>query len=122
MDPGHGGKDSGAVGQVGILEKDIVLEVAKELRWLLKARGFEVVMTRESDHFVTLGKRAHMANQEDADLFISLHANAAKNPDAHGVEVFYLSDEMDDYARAVAAAENAVLDLERELGKEYSLI
>ena len=86
IDPGHGGHDSGAVGN-GVKESALVLSIGRRVRDLLKPHA-EVLMTRESDHFVSLSARCHMANDADCDIFVSLHANSAINTDAQGVETF----------------------------------
>ncbi|MBI1976171.1 MAG: N-acetylmuramoyl-L-alanine amidase [Candidatus Omnitrophica bacterium] len=114
IDPGHGGKDPGARGRLGSKEKDIVLDVALRLRDLLVKEGIEIVMTRDKDQFVSLGRRAQIANENKSDFFLSVHANSSKSRSASGFEIYYLSDAVDDEARAVAAMENAVLDLEEE--------
>lgn len=90
LDPGHGGRDRGAAGVSGTKEKELNLALAAELKKELQARGFEVVMTRESDVEVPLGKRGVLANALGVDLFISLHHNSAANPDAAGFEVFLI--------------------------------
>ena len=91
LDPGHGGKDSGAVGN-GIYEKDVVLPVSLMLADKLRNAGYEVIMSRDSDTYPTLEQRAAEANDCDADLFISIHANSAdKNSSAYGVETYYYS-------------------------------
>jgi len=120
IDAGHGGKDPGAVGRKGLKEKDVVLDVSRRLKNILEADGFEVEMTRNKDTFVSLTRRAKTSNKIKPDFFISIHANAAKNRSACGFEVYYLSDAMDDNARAVAAAENAVLELEDEFELKHS--
>ncbi len=112
LDPGHGGKDSGALGAQGLKEKNIVLKVGLRLKQLLRDKGFQVLLTRKNDIFLPLWKRSQLANEANVDLFISLHANAARNKKSNGLEVFYLSDEMDDHARALAAKENGVMQLE----------
>jgi len=112
IDPGHGGKDPGAVGKAGLKEKDIVLDVAKRLNKKLKAKGIKSILTRSKDVFIPLGKRARIANRNDADFFISIHANASRYRGVRGVEAYYLSDAVDDSARALAAAENASLKFE----------
>lgn len=113
IDPGHGGKDPGAIGQRGTEEKTVVLDIARRLKKYLTQQGFTVIMTRESDEYVTLAQRAEMATKSGADLFISIHANAAPNRSASGVETYFLSEAKTDWERAVAARENAVF--EREL-------
>jgi len=108
LDPGHGGKDPGATGPGGIAEKDIVLSIAKKLAVKLKNEmGTEVVLTRKDDRFVPLEDRTLLANTEDADLFISLHVNASPNPDARGIETYYLDNTTDEAAIRLAARENA---------------
>ncbi len=110
VDAGHGGKDLGAVGKTGTQEKDIVLElarmVAKELRQKL---GADVILTRDDDTFVPLVDRAAKANASNADLFISIHANAAPSPKLHGIETYYLDTASDESAARVAMRENAAL-------------
>ncbi|MDD5504401.1 MAG: N-acetylmuramoyl-L-alanine amidase [Candidatus Omnitrophica bacterium] len=112
LDPGHGGKDPGAVGQNGLREKDIVLDIAKGIKRYLEAGGLDIRLTRDKDIFISLWKRADIANKYEADFFISIHANAARSGQANGFEVFYLSEAVDDNARAVAAVENASLKYE----------
>jgi len=107
IDPGHGGKDPGAIGVGGIMEKDLVLSIAKKLAHKLKNEmGVEVVLTRDDDRFVALEDRTHRANAEDADLFISLHTNASANGEARGVETYYLDNTSDEAALRLAAREN----------------
>ena len=107
LDPGHGGKDPGAIGIGGIAEKDIVLNVAKKLARRLKTElGMQVILTRDDDRFVALEDRTAMANNEDADLFISLHVNASPNADARGIETYYLDNTTDEAAIRLAAREN----------------
>lgn len=99
LDPGHGGEEEGAKGPGGALEKDVVLAVARQLRGALEARlGVRVLLTRDADQTVPHDDRAALANNNHADLFISLHANASVRSSVTGAEVFYLSAE--DYARA----------------------
>ncbi len=109
IDPGHGGHDTGTIGPNGLLEKDLVLDVAKRLGRLLESRlGAEVVYTRQDDTFIPLETRTAIANQERADLFISIHANSSHDPDARGVETYYLNFTSSADALEVAARENAV--------------
>lgn len=112
IDPGHGGKDPGAIGRLAIREKDITLDVSKRLKRYLENAGIDVYLTRSDDRFISLWKRADIANKKGADFFISIHANAARSRQAKGFEVFYLSEAVDDNARAIAAAENAFLKYE----------
>ncbi|HWP59080.1 MAG TPA: N-acetylmuramoyl-L-alanine amidase [Candidatus Acidoferrales bacterium] len=108
LDPGHGGKDTGAIGHGGLMEKDVVLAIAKKLaRRLRNELGVEVTLTREDDSFVQLEERTAIANREGADLFISLHTNASPNPQARGVETYYLNNTDDEAAKRLAARENA---------------
>ncbi len=110
LDPGHGGKDPGAIGVGGVAEKDIVLSVAKKLAAKLKKEmGIQVVLTRNDDRFVPLEDRTAIANAEDADLFISLHMNASPNSDAKGLETYYLDNTNDEAAIRLAARENGTL-------------
>ena len=112
VDPGHGGKDPGAIGPSGIREKDITLAIAKYLKSELESRGYQVVLTRESDRFITLSDRSKLANQLHADMFISIHCNASKNKNSCGTQGFYLSPAKTSEARATAALENKVLLIE----------
>ena len=107
LDPGHGGKDPGALGPGGSAEKDIVLSIAKKLAAKLKNEmGVQVVLTRKDDRFVALENRTAIANAEDADLFISLHMNASVNGEAKGIETYYLDNTSDEAALRLAAREN----------------
>jgi N-acetylmuramoyl-L-alanine amidase/putative methionine-R-sulfoxide reductase with GAF domain len=90
VDAGHGGWDLGTVGRRGLLEKDLVLEIAQRLGKLLESRlGAEVILTRNDDNYIPLDERAAMANQAQADLFVSVHANYSDLPSARGVETYY---------------------------------
>ena len=109
IDPGHGGHDTGTIGPHGLEEKDLVLEVGRRLGKMLETRlGAEVVYTRKDDTFVPLETRTAIANQERADLFISIHANSSRDPGARGVETYYLNFTSSPEALEVAARENAV--------------
>ena len=94
IDPGHGGKDPGAMRGSNRQEKNIVLDVALRLKQELANAGFDVIMTRDTDVFVPLPDRAEIANRLQADLFISVHANAANSSKAKGFEAFYLDEEL----------------------------
>lgn len=111
IDAGHGGAEEGAKGPDGTLEKDITLSVARRLKSALEARlGLRVILTRERDEAVGLDERAAVANNNKADLFLSLHANASVRPSAAGAEVFYLSlDDYGDEAQRVAQGEGEAL-------------
>ena len=109
IDPGHGGHDTGTIGPHRLLEKELVLEVSRRLGKMLETRlGAEVVYTRKDDTFIPLETRTAIANQEQADLFVSIHANASDDPDARGVETYYLNFTSSRDALEVAARENAV--------------
>ncbi len=122
LDPGHGGTDPGAVSARGTQEKRIVLDIATRLRKKLERAGFEVVMTRSSDAFVSLGERSRIGNggervakgetrKANGSVFVSIHANASPNRGACGLETYFLSEAKTDWERAVAARENAALEL-----------
>jgi len=109
IDPGHGGHDTGTIGPNGLAEKDLVLDVGRRLGKLLEGRlGAEVVYTRKDDTFIPLETRTAIANQQRADLFVSIHANSSDDPDARGVETYYLNFTSSPEALEVAARENAV--------------
>jgi N-acetylmuramoyl-L-alanine amidase len=110
IDPGHGGEDPGAIGPTGLREKDVVLAIALELRERLNAvNGMRVMLTRESDHFVPLWERVRKARRVQADLFVSLHADAFMRREARGASVFALSTRgaTSAAARWMAERENA---------------
>jgi N-acetylmuramoyl-L-alanine amidase len=109
VDAGHGGHDTGTIGPNGLQEKDLVLDVALRLGKLLQSKlGAEVIYTRDDDTFVPLETRTAIANQNEADLFISIHANSSSDPAARGVETYYLNFTSSPEALQVAARENAV--------------
>ena len=111
IDPGHGGHDTGTIGPNGLEEKDLVLDVSLRLGRLLETRlGADVAYTRRDDTFIPLESRTAIANQEAADLFVSVHANSSHDPDARGVETYYLNFTSSPDALEVAARENAVSD------------
>lgn len=114
IDPGHGGKDPGAVSRNGTREKDIVFALAKRVAKKLKKRGFKVILTRDRDKFITLRERTKIANSSKCDLFISIHANYSKGKRAHGVETYFLSEARTKWERSVAAFENSVIKYELE--------
>ncbi|MDZ8095486.1 MAG: N-acetylmuramoyl-L-alanine amidase [Nostoc sp. DedQUE05] len=91
IDPGHGGKDSGALGIGGAREKDVILPIGKRLAEILQQNGVQVIMTRDSDYFVTLPGRVQLAERANADVFVSIHANSAgaSRPDVNGLETYY---------------------------------
>jgi N-acetylmuramoyl-L-alanine amidase len=106
IDAGHGGKDPGALGPEKAREAAVVLAISRELERELTRRGFEIVMTRETDVFLPLEARTDIANRRDADLFISVHANAARNRKLAGVETYLLDTRYDRQTARVAAREN----------------
>ncbi|HWY69630.1 MAG TPA: N-acetylmuramoyl-L-alanine amidase [Terriglobales bacterium] len=109
VDAGHGGHDTGTIGPNGLLEKDLVLDVALRLGKLLEQKlGADVVYTRHDDTFIPLETRTAIANQNQADLFISIHANSSSDPSARGVETYYLNFTSSPEALEVAARENSV--------------
>ena len=113
IDPGHGGRDTGAIGPKGLQEKDVVLDIGLKLRRLIQERlGIRVVMTRTEDVFVPLEERTAIANRAKADFFISVHVNAAHRTRAQGFETYFLSREpSDSAARASAIRENLSVNL-----------
>lgn len=106
IDAGHGGHDPGTLTS-GTNEARLVLDVALRLEKLLVKDGFDVVLTRRTDVFIPLEQRTAIANREGADLFLSIHANASRDPQARGIEIYYLSFASNPEAEAVAARENA---------------
>ncbi len=114
IDAGHGGKDSGALGISGaVQEKDIVLRVAHILRDMLQKKGYKVFLTRENDIFIELQERTRYANQKNADIFVSVHANAidtrySEPSRFHGIETYFLSPARSERAKKAAEKENGV--------------
>jgi len=117
IDPGHGGADQGTVGRHGLMEKELVLDVAKRLGKLVEERmGSEVIFTRQDDTFIPLHTRTELANEKKADLFLSIHANSSPHPKVGGIEVYYLNftrspDALDVAARENASSEKSVYEL-----------
>lgn len=108
LDPGHGGKDPGAVGKNGLKEKDVTLKLARMLKEKLTTdAGARIILTRDSDVFIPLEERTAIANSQDADLFVSIHINASPRRAATGIETYILSLSNNEEARRVAARENA---------------
>lgn len=107
IDPGHGGKDPGALSKFGIREKKLVLSLSKKLAVVLRKKmNAQVFLTRPDDRFITLAHRNRVANQKQCDLFLSLHANAARNPKADGLEIYYLNKATDKASQKLARREN----------------
>jgi N-acetylmuramoyl-L-alanine amidase len=117
IDPGHGGHDQGSTGRGGLLEKDLVLDVAQRLGALIEERlGSEVIYTRTGDTFIPLESRTELANEKSADLFLSIHANSSPYPNVSGIETYYLNfsstrDELDIAARENAGSKKTIHEL-----------
>jgi len=108
IDPGHGGDDYGAIGQKGTREKDVALSIARKLASIIrKDKQFKVILTRDRDKTISLERRARIANDAGADLFISIHANASPRKQIRGWNVFFLAPALNDSARAVEQLENS---------------
>jgi len=127
VDPGHGGKDPGAVGPTNLYEKDVNLEIGLRLKAILEDDlGLVVVMTRDDDTFIPLGDRTALANREAADVFISVHCNAAPRKkrarkNMRGSETYFLSLAKTDDARATAAMENSAVQFEQPDAKTKNM-
>ena len=123
IDPGHGGKEVGAQGPAGTLEKEVTLEISRKLRDALAARGLRVILTRNDDVLVDLDQRPAIANQHKADLFLSIHLNAVPFAEPHGAETYFLSLEAtDERARLSAERENAGQSESARTGSDLDLI
>jgi N-acetylmuramoyl-L-alanine amidase len=121
IDAGHGGHDDGTIGPHGVLEKDVVLDVALRLATLVQSRmGAEVILTRSDDTFIPLHERTAIANDHKADLFLSIHANSSPSPSVGGIETFYLNFTNNTTALEVAARENSGSD--KSVGELRDLI
>ena len=108
IDPGHGGRDPGAIGVGGLREKDVTLRLALEAAQHLRDAGFRVVLTRTRDRTMSLEARTALAEGAQGDLFVSIHANAAPRRSAHGIETYYLDSSHERHTLRVAAHENGV--------------
>ena len=121
LDPGHGGKDAGAMGRrSSLMEKDTALSLALKIKAILQEAGIKVIMTRSDDTFIPLPRRADISNRARADLFVSVHINASRGRSMRGFECYYLSEATDDNARALEAFENSSLKLGEEASIERS--
>ncbi|MGH7557740.1 MAG: N-acetylmuramoyl-L-alanine amidase family protein [Gemmatimonadota bacterium] len=109
VDAGHGGRDPGSIGKGGTREKEVTLRVARALAERLEEDDVEVVLTRGGDEFIALGERTRIANREEADLFVSIHANSSENRSAEGFETYFLSAAKSEDARRVAKMENSAI-------------
>ena len=108
LDPGHGGRDPGAIGIGGLREKDVTLRLAQALAPQLAKQGFRVAFTREDDRTVSLEERTAIAEAARGDLFVSLHANASKRRSLNGIETYYLDEDYERHSVTVAARENGI--------------
>jgi len=110
IDPGHGGKDPGTLNRkLGLYEKDITLDIAKRLQQILKQKSqYEVILTRETDRYLSLEERTAIANSKKGDLFLSIHVNSSPRKHVSGIETYFLNITTDPWAIQVAAQENAV--------------
>lgn len=123
IDAGHGGEDHGARGPEGLVEKDLVLDLAQRLEARLASQELRVVMTRERDGFVPLEDRTKIANDAGADLFVSIHANASRLEGVHGIETFFASLEAtDEAARELAQRENLAFGAAAAAGADDPLL
>ena len=124
IDPGHGGKDAGAVGYKKYREKIVVLQLSKKLRDILLKRGYTVYMTRNGDNFVKLRKRTQFANKKKADLFLSIHANSVPKRNrtrAQGIETYFLSTKRSERAENALRKENADISKMERSGMNTTL-
>lgn len=108
LDPGHGGRDPGAIGPKGLREKDVTLSIARKIKPKLEAKGFKVLLTRDRDVYVELDERTAFANRKYADLFVSIHTNASRSRKARGVETYFLGVAKDRESSETALLENAI--------------
>jgi N-acetylmuramoyl-L-alanine amidase len=122
IDPGHGGKDPGTFNRsLKLYEKTITLDLAKRLKNLLeKNSNYEIILTRESDRYISLEERTAIANSKKCDLFISIHVNAAPRKTTRGIETFYLNLTTDSWSMSVAAQENAIS--KKSIGEMKSIV
>lgn len=119
IDPGHGGRDPGAIGPSGVYEKNVVLEIGKKLRDLVeKNLDVDVVMTRDSDKYLSLKERTQLANKEQGKLFVSIHANWNRNPRVGGATTYFLGLSRSEESLEIAQRENSVIKYDIN-GKDY---
>lgn len=112
IDAGHGGKDPGAISRSGLREKDITLDVAKRLRSILEAQGAKVILSRDRDRFIPLERRAGIADDAAADLFVSVHVNANKRRSVTGFEVYHIASRVSDTQRAALSQRKSRLRID----------
>lgn len=118
LDPGHGGRDSGAIGPGGTKEKDVVLDIAKKTQHILKKKhNIDSMLTRENDTFVDLRKRVQLAHSNNCTLFVSIHADGFTDPSVHGASVFSLS-----LKGATTTLERYIEKTENSLGSNYETL
>lgn len=108
IDAGHGGHDPGTEAAGEVAEKDLALQIARRVRDVLLADGVDARLTRDDDTFLTLAERTQLANQNRADLFVSIHLNSSPNPDTTGIETYYLNNTTDHSTIRLARMENGV--------------
>ncbi len=129
IDPGHGGKDPGAIGKSGLTEKEVVLDIGLRLRdMIIRKMGKRVIMTRDTDVFIPLDERSRLANGSNGELFVSIHANSSPKKNTRGVEVYLLGAPSDKRALATAARENSTSEEDvnylqailKELAKDFT--
>ena len=125
IDPGHGGGSTGTRAPLGLLEKDLTLDIARRLRKLLEQQSYNVVMTREDDVDVSLEQRGTLANREGADIFVSIHLNWIEDRESRGIETYYLGATDDPFLTRLAAAENrdsgySMADMRKLLDRIYA--
>jgi N-acetylmuramoyl-L-alanine amidase len=121
VDPGHGGKDTGARGLLGLMEKNVTLDLATRLVRLLKEKKLNAELTRSDDEFVSLQDRTHFANQHHGDLFVSIHCNSNRDPSIHGLETYFLKPARTQKAVDAAMRENSSVKLEDAPGNYQDL-
>lgn len=125
LDPGHGGESLGTRAPLGLVEKELTLDIAERLRRILEKEAFQVLMTREADRDVSLERRGLLANQAEADIFVSIHVNWIENDRSRGVETYYLGPTNDPYLTRLAASENrdsgySMADMRQLLNRLYA--
>ncbi len=123
IDPGHGGKDPGAVGYRNYREKIVVYDISARVKKYLEKSGINVIMTRNKGEFIKLSRRTKFANAKKADVFVSIHANASRSKKLHGVETYFLSPARSKRAKRVAALENKdVMDQMKEWSSKNTFL
>ena len=121
IDAGHGGKDPGAAGLNGLVEKTVTLDISRRLSRLLESSGIRSVMTRDADQFIPLHERTSLANSERGDLFLSIHCNSSRKPEPQGLETYFLKPARTERAVEAAMRENEVVKLEEGEGSYQDL-